>query len=191
MDPTAPFPINEVPEASQKKSDSYLLFVIPAFIVFILLIFGTLHYFNVLSLGLSFLPQRTTPVSVLPPPPAGGLTPKTLQIDPNFPPLPISVNDPVVGGVSVYYRLIGKVEKVLPQANGDIGIRIKADGATAAYPAPFTISSKQTVVTEKGKGFQGFSLSEIKAGDTLELIYLVDLRSGQTLVTQAQVERGE
>lgn len=50
-------------------------------------------------------------------------------------------------------------------------------------------NKKQMVVTEKGKGFAGFSLSEIKEGDKVELIYTVDLRSNQSLVTQTQVER--
>lgn len=178
MEPTAAPSVNEqVLGPWPPKSRNNLLFIIPGFILFIAAVFGVLKYFNVLNISLPALflgaPAASTPAPA----------PKITELNQNNPALPIPINSSMVQGVSIYYRIVGKVEEILPQENGDIRIRIK-EGL-------FTISAKQTVVTEKGKGFAGFSLSEIKAGDNIELIYTVDLRSNQSLVTQAQVERGE
>lgn len=176
MEPTVPPSVNEQVIARRSpKGVNNLLFIIPGFVLFIAAVFGVLSYFNVIKVAPPALfggaPAAETPAPA----------PKITELNQNNPPLPIPINSSIVQGVSIYYRIVGKVEEVLPQENGDIRIRIK-EGL-------FTISSKQTVVTEKGKGFAGFSLSEIKAGDNIELIYTVDLRSNQSLVTQAQVER--
>lgn len=183
MEPTVS-PVNEqVLGPRPPKGINNLLFIIPGFILFLAAIFGVLKYFNVLDISLPA--QAGLPALFLGAPAAStpAPAPKITELNQNNPAFPIPINSSMVQGVSIYYRIVGKVEEVLPQENGDIRIRIK-EGL-------FTISAKQTVVTEKGKGFAGFSLSDIKAGDNIELIYTVDLRSNQSLVTQAQVERGE
>lgn len=186
MDPTTPLPANEPLEEALSGSSkgAPLVVVLTAVLLFFFILFAVLYYFDALKLGalLPFLPQRQ-PVPISTPVP----TPKPLEINPNYPLLPIGVYNSLVQGASVYYRIVGKVEEVDLRPDGDLEIKLTDQGETLTL----TLSSKQTVVTEKGKGFAGFSLSEIKRGDTIELIYTVDLRTGQSLVSQAQVERVE
>lgn len=187
MEPTAPFPVNEPLESAPSggpKGPSLLL-IASAVLIFFLILFSVLYYFDSLKLGftLPFLPRRA--VSAATPRP----TPKVIEVSPDYPSLPLPLTHPAVQGVSVYYRLSGKVEEVNALSSGDLTLKLIQQ--EEVLPTPFTISAKQTVVTEKGKGFAGFSLDQIKTGDSVELIYLVDLKTSQTLVTQVQVEKAE
>lgn len=187
MDPTPPFPVNEPLEsapAGGTKGPSLFL-ISSAVLIFFLILFSVLYYFDTLSLGfkLPFLPQKT--VSAPTPLP----TPSVVEVNPDYPALPLPLTHPTVQGASVYYRLSGKVEEVNALPSGDLTLKLIQQ--EEVLPMSFTVSSKQTVVTENGKGFAGFSLDQIKVGDSVELIYLVDLKTYQTLVTQVQVEKGE
>lgn len=113
-----------------------------------------------------------------------------LSILPRIGLFPLPLSHSLVQGAMINYRLVGTVEEASLQANGDMALELTATDGTP-YSNAFVISAIRTLVTEKGKGFAGFSLSEIKRGDTIEVVYTVDLRTGQSLVTQAQVERGE
>lgn len=179
MDSTFPSFDQPIP----KKFKRAPVIVVGILLWLVILVFS-LQYFKILDFRWFLLPWR--PVGVQPTPPPSG--PKVLE-DQNYPQLPLPLYHSIVKGASVYYRLVGTVSSLIPQGE-DLGIMVAGEDGTV-YPAPFVLSAKQTVVTEKGKGFAGFSLPDIKAGDNIELIYTVDLRSSQSLVTQAQVERGE
>jgi hypothetical protein len=161
-----------------------LLVVLPAFLVFFVVLFSLLFYFNAVDFGLKLplVPQRMTPAPDLRP------TPRVTQINPDYSPLPLPVRHPAVEGVSLYYRLRATVSEINSLPSGDLALQLEHEGGI--LPLPFTISATQTVVTKKGESGVGFSPSDIKVGDTLELVYLVDLRSGQASVTQVQVEKG-
>lgn len=168
------FPVNEIPASSSKT-----LFIISGALTFLLVLFGSLIYLNILPIE-PLLPFMGTEKP--------GPTPITQVNFNDNPALPVPLNASIVQGVSVYYRLVGVIAKVNPRDGGDIGIEIQApDGLT--YPREFLLSATQTIVTEKGKGFKAFDRGSISVGDRVELIYSVDLRTQQSVVTQAQLEK--
>lgn len=172
---------------------------------FLLMLF-VLNYFNIVSLSLvfpkyfGFLPHRPVAQGV----PSGtlqnftqreaptGASPTPIQSAPTPTPiLPIPLSSPLVQGVSLYYRLSGVVEEVQAQENGDLSIKLRSSDGII-YPQSFVLSSTQTIVSKKGKGLGGVALSDIKEGDKLELVYTVDLKTNQSLVSQVQlVENSE
>lgn len=166
-------------QETQEKSSSVFLLVLIASLTALAIIFGALYYLNIIRFDfpLPFVPKQEEQ----------GSQPNVLEVDTGNPPLPININEPIVAGASVYYRLIGMVEQLSPQDNGDLDVKITQGGKI--YPQSFTLKQGQTVVTEKGQGFTGFSFADIKAGDKIEIIYTVDLKTFQSLVTQAQIER--
>lgn len=167
------------PQETQGKSSSVFLLVLIASLTGLSIIFGALHYLNIIRFDfpLPFVTKQEEQAS----------QPNVLEVDTGNPPLPINITEPIVAGASLYYRLIGAVEQLSPQDNGDLDVKIAQGGKT--YPQAFTLKQGQTVVTEKGQGFTGFSLADIKVGDKIEIIYTVDLKTFQSLATQAQIER--
>lgn len=140
------------------------------------IVFVTSGYFGVVKslLGFSPGPQELS-------------RPRVIEVDPGNPPLPINLNEPAVAGASVYYRLLGVIDEVSAQPNGDLRLRISQGGKPSFQE--FVLAQGRTVVTEKGKGFAAVIFEDIKAGDKVEIIYSFDLKSFQGFVTQAQIEK--
>lgn len=161
---------------------------------FLLMLF-VLNYFNLVSLSLvfpkyfGFLPHRQVaqrvPSDTLPASQGEALQGRLPSPTPT-PILPIPLSSPLVKGVSVYYRLSGAVEEIQTQENRDLSIKLRSSDGIV-YPASFLLSSTQTIVSKKGKGLGGVSLSDIKEGTALELVYTVDLKTNQSLVNQVQL----
>lgn len=101
--------------------------------------------------------------------------------------LPIPLSDPLVVGASVSYRLSGTIAEVNQSPDGSLSLKLE-NPQGQLHPNLFTVAKDRTVVSPKTGGFTATPSAELQKGDKVELIYLVDLRSGESLVTQVQIK---
>lgn len=99
---------------------------------------------------------------------------------------PIALGHPSIDAASLFYRFSGKIRNVSTNKEGETLLTLESKNGTPLAEL-FTIS-KQTGIRYKNSQ-QSLTASDLKVGAALELIYMVDLKTSQTLVTQVVVER--
>lgn len=169
MDQSTQF--NQPPVASPKRSSA--LFVIIGFLVLVV----------VVGVILGALAWQKNPALFAKINPFSKPSPAPVQTEV----LPIPLSQPLVVGASVSYRLSGTIAEVNQSPDGSLSLKL-ANSQGQLHPNLFTVAKDRTVVSLKTGGFAATPSAELKTGEKVELIYLVDLKSKESLVTQVQIK---
>lgn len=125
-------------------------------------------------------PQKPTPtqkpLALIQEPPA--ISPPTA--------FPIALGHPAIDAASLFYRFSGKIQNVTTNKEGATLLTLESKNGTPLAEL-FTLSS-QTGIRYKNSQ-QSLKPSDLANGAAIELIYMVDLKTNQSLVTQVVVER--